>query len=180
VIGGGDFAKDRLVPDLVAAIRRRAPLRIRYPDAIRPWQHVLEPLSGYLLLAEKLWADPVRYSRGWNFGPDLDSARPVRWIVEEFRRLWGERLRWELDGDGQPSEDQVLSLDSTHARTLLGWRPRWTLEMALRSIVQWYEAYDRGSAVRQVVSEQISAYESGHAATASAVAGQFGEGVCGV
>jgi CDP-glucose 4,6-dehydratase len=160
VIGGGDFARDRLVPDLMAAARQKRPLRIRNPDAVRPWQHVLEPLSGYLLLAEKLWENPSRYSQSWNFGPPAEGTRPVRWIVAKLGDSWSESVSWELDGQPSPHEAQMLTLDSTKARTQLGWMPQWTLEQALEAVVQWFQAYERHLPLRDVVLEQIQAYES--------------------
>ena len=164
VIGGGDIAKDRIVPDIVAAVSQRRSLVIRNPDAIRPWQHVLEPLSGYLLLAEKLWKDPVAYARGWNFGPNVDSHRPVRWIVEKFQDYWGERLVWELDGGDKPHEAKLLTLDSMKARMMLGWQPRWTLDLALRAVVDWQRAYERGESLREVALRQIVSYETANTA----------------
>jgi CDP-glucose 4,6-dehydratase len=160
VIGGGDFAKDRLIPDIMAAIRKRHTLKVRYPDAIRPWQHVLEPLSGYLLLAERLWNSPREFAEGWNFGPSLDDTRPVRWIVEKVRALAGDTFSWELDGHPGPHEAHFLTLDSSKARLKLGWRPRWTLERALDAVVAWNQAYERGHALNDVVMGQIARYES--------------------
>jgi len=159
VIGGGDFARDRLIPDLMAAIQKRMPLKIRYPDAIRPWQHVLEPLSGYLALAEKLWAHPREFSEGWNFGPSLDDTRPVRWIVEKLSELWGGGFSWEIDGQPVPHEARFLTLDSSKARLKLGWRPRWNLGQALDAVVAWNRAYERRESLRDVVAQQIAAYE---------------------
>jgi CDP-glucose 4,6-dehydratase len=159
VIGGGDFAQDRLVPDTLAALRTHATLNIRYPDAIRPWQHVLEPLSGYLLLAERLWEDPQGYSQGWNFGPAASECRSVRWIVNTLNELLGNRLMWQTDPAPKPHEENILILDSTQARVKLGWSPRWTLEKTLRSIAQWHEAYESGEALRETTIAQIADYE---------------------
>lgn len=167
VIGGGDVAADRIVPDIVAAIRSGRPLPIRNPDAVRPWQHVLEPLSGYLLLAEKLWADPATYARGWNFGPGADSHRPVRYVVETFQKYWGERLAWELDRGYKPHETQLLALDSTKARMMLGWQPRWTLDLALRAVVDWHKAHDEGKSLRDTTLQQIASYERALSAAAA-------------
>lgn len=160
VIGGGDFSKDRIIPDFMAAIARHQPLYVRNPDAVRPWQHVLEPLSGYLLLAEKLWENPQAYAQGWNFGPAPDDVRPVRWIVERLNNYWGERISWEIDTGPKLHEANLLMLDSAKARMLLGWRPRWTLDEALQAVVGWHSAYEKGQPLRQVVMEQIAAYES--------------------
>jgi CDP-glucose 4,6-dehydratase len=160
VIGGGDFAKDRIIPDFMAAIAKRKPLYVRNPDAIRPWQHVLEPLSGYLLLAAKLWDQPSEYAAGWNFGPRPDDIRPVRWIVERLSHYYGERLRWEIDSGPKPHEAHLLLLDSAKARLLLGWQPRWTLDAALKAVVDWHSAYENGEPMRDVVLRQIESYES--------------------
>lgn len=160
VIGGGDFSKDRLVPDIMAAIVKGKSLNIRSPGAIRPWQHVLEPLSGYMLLAEKLWSDPQEYAQSWNFGPAAEDSRPVRWMVEKLIERWGEGIPWELDATPSFHEANALTLDSTKARVSLGWKPRWTLDQALSAIVNWYKAYQRGDSMRDVVLRQIAAYEA--------------------
>jgi CDP-glucose 4,6-dehydratase len=159
VIGGGDFSVDRIIPDFMTAARNGTPLQIRNPDAVRPWQHVLEPVRGYLLLAEKLWANPVRYSDAWNFGPTADGLRPVRWIVEKLNEYCDGKVSWSIDGRARPHEAQLLTLDSSRARLLLGWKPRWTLEQALQAVVNWHDAYARHDALREVVLRQISDYE---------------------
>ena len=158
VIGGGDWAQDRLVPDLVRAIERKEPLVVRNPNAIRPWQHVLEPVSGYLLLSEQLWRDGPRFAQAWNFGPSMDDAKPVQWIVERLVRLWGDGTRWTVDASPQPHEAQNLTLDSAKARDLLGWRPRWTIEQAMASVVEWYKAYRDKKSMRAIAIDQITAY----------------------
>ena len=158
VIGGGDFSKDRIIPDFMAAVAQRKPLHVRNPDAVRPWQHVLEPLSGYLLLAEKLWEQPREYAQGWNFGPGPDDIRPVRWIVERLNTHSGNRLSWEIDTRPKPHEAGLLMLDSAKARMLLGWRPRWTLDEALQMVLGWHDAHERGESLRGVVSNQIDRY----------------------
>lgn len=160
VIGGGDFSKDRIVPDLMAAIAAGRPLRVRNPDAVRPWQHVLEPLSGYLLLAEKLWESPSEYAQGWNFGPAPDDVRPVRWIVERLNDYLEGSVSWQIDTAPKPHEAHLLLLDSAKARMMLGWQPRWTLEQALRAVVKWHGAYRRGEPLREVVMQQIASYEA--------------------
>jgi CDP-glucose 4,6-dehydratase len=160
VIGGGDFAKDRLIPDFMSAIGRGKPLQVRNPNAVRPWQHVLEPLSGYLLLAEKLWTNPDDFAQGWNFGPAPDDIRSVRWIVEELTKYYGESISWEIDSSTQPHEANLLVLDSAKARAMLGWKPRWPLERALRAVVDWHKSYLSNEPLRSVVMEQISHYEA--------------------
>ncbi|WFU43681.1 CDP-glucose 4,6-dehydratase [Bradyrhizobium sp. CB82] len=158
VIGGGDWAPDRLVPDIIAAIRNGQPVPVRNPDAVRPWQHVLEPLSGYLLLAEHLWRDPVAYSSEWNFGPDPDSVRSVRWLVDRMAVLWGVQPQQMPQPGQHPHEARLLALDSAKARAHLGWSPRWGLERAAAAVVEWYKAFDRGAAVRPVMIDQIDSF----------------------
>jgi len=159
VIGGGDFSPDRIIPDAITAMRRREPLRVRNPDAIRPWQHVLEPLCGYLLLARRLWEHPGEYAQSWNFGPEPDDIRSVAWIVQELSDCCGGRLEWQIDQAPQPHEARLLVLDSTKARMLLGWRPRWTVRQALQQVAAWQSSYDRGEQMRNVSLRQIDAYE---------------------
>jgi CDP-glucose 4,6-dehydratase len=158
VIGGGDWAKDRLLPDLLAALSRGEPAVIRNPASVRPWQHVLEPLSGYLLLAERLWTDGAAFADGWNFGPSADDVQPVRWIADHVTALWGGGARWQTTGEAQLHEARLLTLDSAKARDALPWRPRWTLDQALRHTVQWQQAFLRGEPMRAVTLSQIYAY----------------------
>lgn len=161
VIGGGDWAQDRLVPDILRAIEQAKPVAIRNPQAIRPWQHVLEPLAGYLLLAEKLHAEGPRWGEGWNFGPADEDARPVQWIVEQLTGLWGAGATWQSDHQPHPHEAHHLRLDCSRARALLGWSPRWTLQVALEHIVAWHRAYHSGKNLRQLTLQQIAQYQSG-------------------
>lgn len=159
VIGGGDWAEDRLVPDLMRSALSGAPALIRNPDAVRPWQHVLNPLSGYLLLAERLWTDRS-YADGWNFGPEEDDAKPVRWLVDRIRALWGDELSFEIEQDADhPREARSLELDSSKARSKLGWSPRWDLEQGVTSLVEWYKAYAAGRANRDLILTQIEAFQ---------------------
>ncbi len=160
VIGGGDFAEDRLIPDILRAIGRGEPVLIRSPKAIRPWQHVLEPLSGYLVLAEKLYNGNGAFCEGWNFGPQESDARPVQWIVERLTQLWGEGSSWRLDGKPHPHEATYLKLDCSKARTLLGWNPRWRLETSLSAIVDWQKTSKAGHDLRLKTLEQIASYEA--------------------
>ena len=146
VIGGGDFGADRLVPDAMRALAADEYLRVRNPDSIRPWQHVLCPLHGYGLLAEGA------EHGGWNFGPADDEARPVRWVAERLG------VRWEQDGGDHPHEAHYLKLDSSRARSRIGWRPRWDLERGLDATAEWYAAHRAGGDVRGLVLEQIEAY----------------------
>jgi CDP-glucose 4,6-dehydratase len=160
VIGGGDFSKDRIVPDFMAAMKNGNPLYVRNPDAVRPWQHVLEPLSGYLLLAEKLWNEPAQYAQGWNFGPSPDDVRSVRWIVEKLNEYSGKRISWEVGPTSRLHEAHLLVLDSAKARMMLDWKPRWTLEQALKAVVRWHNALEAGESLRDVVIQQITSYEA--------------------
>lgn len=157
VIGGGDWAADRLVPDIIRALVRHQPIQIRNPQAIRPWQHVLEPLSGYLLLARTLVEHGSAYAEAWNFGPGDDDARPVSWLVERLAGLWSNEARWQTDAEtGQRHEARHLKLDSSKARSRLGWAPRRGLEEALRATVEWYRAYEEGRDMRDFTLGQIT------------------------
>jgi CDP-glucose 4,6-dehydratase len=159
VIGGGDWGADRLVPDLVRGALAGEPVQIRNPNAVRPWQHVLNPLSGYLLLAERL-CQSGEYAEAWNFGPDSDDVKPVGWIADRMRERWGEELRWETDAGEHPHETGYLSLDSSKARERLGWRSRWDLERALDSIVDWHKALRDGGDARELVLDQVRAFQA--------------------
>jgi CDP-glucose 4,6-dehydratase len=157
VIGGGDWGEDRLIPDVMRAALADAPVHIRNPGATRPWQHVLNPLSGYLALAERLWDDPSA-ATAWNFGPYEGDARPVGAIVGRLDELWPGGLRWEHDAGEHPHEARYLKVDSSRARARLGWRPRWGLEQALESIVEWYLALRDGDDMRAVSLGQLDAF----------------------
>jgi CDP-glucose 4,6-dehydratase len=157
VIGGGDWGEDRLIPDIMRAALTDEELLIRNPNAIRPWQHVLNPLSGYLKLAESLW-ESHDSADGWNFGPDDRDARPVHWILERLSELWGEPIPWRHDGGAHPHEAMYLRLDSSKARVRLGWVPRWDLDQALASIVSWYKAFQAGSDLREHSLRQIEEF----------------------
>ena len=157
VIGGGDWAEDRLVPDLMRAALAGEVLRVRNPDAVRSWQHVLNPLSGYLLLAQALWDEP-RFAAAWNFGPSDEDARSVRWVVERLVERWPRNLRWQHESTVQPREAQRLKLDSSRARARLDWEPRWDLESGLDAVVEWYAAYMAGSDARATTVAQIERF----------------------
>jgi len=158
VIGGGDWAGDRLVPDIIRSLLAGEAVCIRNPHAIRPWQHVLEPLSGYLTLARKLYQEGPRYAEGWNFGPVDADARPVEWIVQRMCRQWGNGARYEIDNGEHPHEAHYLKLDCSKARSELEWQPRWDLERALDSIITWTEQYRSGADLQRVCLEQIADY----------------------
>ncbi len=157
VIGGGDWAEDRLIPDLMRAASDRRTAQIRNPRAVRPWQHVLEPLSGYLALAERLYRDGQAFAEAWNFGPADEDAKPVEWIAREMALLW-EDVRWKQDDASHPHETEYLSLDCSKARARLGWIPRLPLSEALSWTVQWYRGYDAGLDMRRLTEEQIEIY----------------------
>jgi CDP-glucose 4,6-dehydratase len=159
VIGGGDWAQDRLIPDILRAIEAGRPVLIRSPHSIRPWQHVLEPLSGYLALAERLFADDgASFAEGWNFGPSDEDAKPVQWIVERLTNAWGEGAAWQLDGAPQPHEATYLKLDCSKARSRLAWHPRWDLGQTLNRIVDWHQGLRRNEDIKQLTLQQIAEY----------------------
>ena len=158
VIGGGDWAADRLVPDILRAFENGEPVVIRNPNAIRPWQHVLEPLAGDLALAERLYTDGQAYSEAWNFGPQDDDARPVQWIVEHLVQTWGHRAGWQLDGNSHPHEANYLKLDISKAKARLAWVPRWPLGTALEQIIDWHKAYLSAADMQASSLEQINRY----------------------
>lgn len=155
VIGGGDWTRDRLIPDIMRSIAERRPVAIRNPSAIRPWQHVLEPLRGYLMLAERLHGGEGEFASAWNFGPRDQDCRPVSWIVARLAEQWGDEVRWEIDQRARPHEANYLKLDSSKAIGRLGWKPRWDLGMTLNAIVSWHKAHNVGADMRDVVLEQI-------------------------
>ena len=158
VIGGGDWSTDRLVPDTLKAWLNKQPVMIRNPQSVRPWQFVLEPLHGYLCLAERLYDDPKRYSEAWNFGPDESATQPVSWIVEQLAVLWGDSAVWRQDHAAQPHEANLLKLDSSKARLRLGWKPTLSLEIALNWIVDWTQAFQAGKPMRHVTQHQINQF----------------------
>jgi CDP-glucose 4,6-dehydratase len=160
VIGGGDWSKDRLVPDAIRAFIGGAYLKVRNPNAIRPWLHVLEPLCGYLTLTEHLWTNGATYSEPWNFGPSEGDIRSVKWIVEQVARRSKGNVIWEVDSAPQPHEASLLQLDSSKARERIGWRPRLPLETAVDWTVEWYQRYAQGQSARELTQEQILRYQS--------------------
>lgn len=162
VIGGGDWAEDRLVPDILQAFEQGRRVQIRNPNAVRPWQHVLEPLSGYLVLAQRLFDEPG-FAEGWNFGPDDSDTRSVEWIVRHLASIWGGEAAWVVDGGQHPHEAGYLKLDISQARTRLGWNPRWDLPQALERTVEWQRAWRSGAEMHDFSLRQIAAYASGHA-----------------
>jgi CDP-glucose 4,6-dehydratase len=159
VIGGGDWATDRLIPDCVRAILNNEKVIIRNPAAIRPWQHVLEPISGYLTLAQRLYEDGPRYSSAWNFGPDDSDAKPVEWLVRQLCGKWGNNASYTTDQGQHPHEAHYLKLDCSKAKTELEWQPKWDLEKALDSIIEWTKVYAAQKDVAAACMRQIEEYE---------------------
>lgn len=160
VIGGGDWSPARLVPDVLTSLARGERVALRNPDSTRPWQHVLEPLAGYLALAERLVDAGPAYAEAWNFGPGDSNVRSVRWVVETLHRLWQDDGGWSLDAANHPHESTLLKLDSSKAQARLGWRPRLDLETALAWIVEWEKARLDGHGMRQVTLAQIARYQA--------------------
>ena len=159
VIGGGDWAEDRLIPDILRAIQNGQSVNIRNPHATRPWQHVLEPLSGYLALAEKLYTQGPAFAEAFNFGPAEEDAKPVQWIVEQLTQQWGDGANWKLDQAAHPHEAHYLKLDCSKAKMRLDWRPRWALAQSLENIIVWHKAHQRGDDMRELSLRQIAAFQ---------------------
>lgn len=157
VIGGGDWADDRLLPDILRSFEKNEPVIIRNPDAIRPWQHVLEPLSGYLLLLQKLWKEPKLYSESWNFGPNNDDIKSVKWIIENMIELWPGNS-WKLDEKNNAHESSVLSLDISKALNNLGWTPSWDLQITLKRILKWHRDWLDGADMHRISLSEINEF----------------------
>lgn len=166
IICGGDWAEDRLIPDIVRAVMAGEKPVIRHPDAVRPWQHVLDPVGGYLVLAEKLFSGGPEFAEGWNFGPEGKSEQPVRVIADRVVALWGDGAEWELSDDRHLHEAGFLKLDCSKARSKLGWGSMIGLDAALELSVDWYKTYARGDDVRQKTIGQISAHQASICAAA--------------
>lgn len=161
VIGGGDWSQHRLVPDVMRAMLEKSPILVRNPAAVRPWQHVLEPLAGYLTLAERLWEQGRDFAEAWNFGPAPESCHPVSYLVNRLVMGWGgETSAWTRDAAAVWHEDDLLRIDSTKAWERLDWRPRLSLDMALEWIVGWYKAYGAGGDMRTLTMEQIETFQN--------------------
>ncbi len=158
VIGGGDWAKDRLIPDIVNAFSQGRTVSIRNPQAIRPWQHVMEPLRGYLMLAERLYEQGTAFAEGWNFGPNDVDAKPVEWIVRNLASKWGTGAAWQVEQDSALHEANYLKLDISKARSRLAWEPQLTLDEALGLIVDWYQGYNNKLDMRALVLQQLAMY----------------------
>jgi CDP-glucose 4,6-dehydratase len=159
VIGGGDWSKDRLVPDILKAFESNVPVVVRNPKATRPWQHVLEPLSGYLVLAERLYEDGQSFAEGWNFGPRDEDCRSVGWILNRMVEQWGGSANWVLDKNSNPHEAGYLKLDCSKAAIRLGWYPKSRLEETLDGIINWHKAYLEGANMREICVTEILNYQ---------------------
>jgi len=159
VIGGGDWGVDRLIPDIMKAILNDEVIKIRYPNATRPWQHVLDPLNGYLTLAEKLWSSGPEYSEGWNFGPVTNDEKPVKWIVEKLIEQRDKNIEWSIDDDIKPHEENYLKLDCSKATMRLDWKPKMNLEQGLDWIIDWYKQYEKNNDMRKVTEKQIDDFQ---------------------
>lgn len=159
VIGGGDWSKDRLIPDIIRGFEKKSSATIRNPDSIRPWQHVLDPLSGYLLLAQKLYNDKKKYSGAWNFGPKEESLKEVKWVANYIKDLWSNDVSWKIDKNVHPHEAKTLKLDCAKANNILGWEPRLSLKDTLYMAVDWYKAYLKNKDMLAFTLKQIEEYK---------------------
>jgi CDP-glucose 4,6-dehydratase len=158
VIGGGDWAEDRLVPDILRTIASNSDMCIRNPDATRPWQHVLEPLAGYILLAENLYNNPLKYSSAWNFGPEEDDIKPVSWIADQILKNF-PRSNWIKDNGNHPHEASLLQLDISKSKNNLGWQPKWNIDQAIEKILEWHLLYnEKTMSVKNLCLRQIDDY----------------------
>lgn len=158
VIGGGDWSKDRLVTDIMSALLAGTRPLIRNPDAVRPWQHVLDPLAGYLGLCERLWSDGPDFAEAWNFGPERADMVPVRAVADRLCALWSNNAGWDLDSGAHPHEAGKLYLDCTKARQRLDWSPRWRLDQGLRAVAAWYRNFHKGDDPRTLMRAQIASF----------------------
>ena len=160
VIGGGDWSEDRLIPDILRAFEKNEPVVIRNPMATRPWQHVLEPLSGYLVLAQHLYEEGNAYAEGWNFGPKDEDCQPVSWILDKMVSKWGKGVSWELDKNNNPHEAGYLKLDCSKAAMNLNWQSKWNLEYTLESIINWHQHYLSGKNIQEQCLLEIAKYQN--------------------
>ena len=160
VIGGGDWAKDRLIPDILTAFEKSEPVVIRNPLSTRPWQHVLEPLSGYLVLAQQLYQNGDEFAEAWNFGPKDEDCKPVSWILDQMVKAWGNDASWSLDKNNNPHEAGFLKLDCSKAFQKLSWTPKWDLKFTLESIIKWHKVFISKGNIKLQCLEEIKRYNS--------------------
>lgn len=158
VVGGGDYAQDRIIPDCIRSVHEKKPIVLRNPNSIRPYQHVLECLSGYLLLAQKQYEDKPKYSGSYNFGPNEESCVTTGELADLFCAAWGNGAVWKAQSDGGPHEANFLKLDCTKSKTVLGWKPRWTIQTAITKIAEWQKAVDGGAGAAEITDNQIREY----------------------
>ena len=158
VIGGGDWAEDRLIPDILRAFEKSEPVVIRNPLSTRPWQHVLEPLSGYLVLAQNLFLNGDDFAESWNFGPKDEDCKSVSWILDKMVERWGGKASWSLDKDNNPHEAGFLKLDCSKAAIRLKWNSKWNLQLTLKSIVDWHQLYIDGGDIKKQCLKEINIY----------------------
>lgn len=159
VIGGGDWAEDRLIPDIFKSFEKKSPVIVRNPMATRPWQHVLEPLSGYLVLAEHLFNEGKSFAEAWNFGPKDEDCKPVSWILDKMVAKWGDHASWELDKNTNPHEAGYLKLDCSKAASKLNWEPKWNLDFTIGKIINWHKNYLNGSNIKEECLKEIAEYQ---------------------
>jgi CDP-glucose 4,6-dehydratase len=159
VIGGGDWGKDRLIPDIMKSILSNGIIKIRNPNSTRPWQHVLDPLNGYLTLVEKLWSSGSEFSEGWNFGPLENNEKPVKWIVEKLVQRWSKDTRVDMDNGVNPYEENYLRLNCIKANSRLGWIPKLNLEQGIEWITEWYKQYEQNNNMREITEQQIGKFQ---------------------
>ncbi|MFM2231295.1 MAG: CDP-glucose 4,6-dehydratase [Bacteroidota bacterium] len=159
VIGGGDWSADRLIPDILKAFEKNEPVIVRNPMSTRPWQHVLEPLSGYLVLAQHLYEERSNVAEGWNFGPKDEDCKPVSWILEKMVSHWGNGASWQLDKNNNPHEAGYLKLDCSKAAMRLNWYPKWNLEYTLESIINWHQHYLSRNNIQEQCLLEIAKYQ---------------------
>jgi CDP-glucose 4,6-dehydratase len=159
VIGGGDWSKDRLIPDIMRGVINNEIIKIRNPNAIRPWQHVLDPLNGYLTLAEKMWSAGNKFSEAWNFGPMEEDEQSVKWITEKLTKQWSSNIKWDVDNDNNPHEENSLRLNCMKANSRLNWRPKLKLEQGLEWVVEWYKQYKENNNMKKITEHQIEEFE---------------------
>ena len=159
VIGGGDWAEDRLIPDILKSFEKKRPVIVRNPLATRPWQHVLEPLSGYLVLAEQLYNEGKSFAEAWNFGPKDEDCKPVSWILDKMVANWDDHASWELDKNTNPHEAGYLKLDCSKAASKLNWQPKWNLDFTLGKIINWHKNYKNGVNIHEECLKEIDEYQ---------------------
>ena len=159
VIGGGDWSKDRLIPDIMRGVINNEIIKIRNPNAIRPWQHVLDPLNGYLTLAEKMWSAGNEFSEAWNFGPTEEGEKSVKWITEKLTKQWLNHIKWDIDNDINPHEENSLRLNCMKANSRLSWRSKLNLEQGLDWVLEWYKQYKENNDMKKITEQQIEEFQ---------------------